>query len=167
MTEDDREQELRARELHDGLDSNETANSRSAQEAAAIVLKGLLIVHGGALVALLGFIATLASSEAGRALSVTALVAPLGKFAWGIAFSLFATALAHVSYGYRAAYYSELERTTVYPYFEETKPSKNSSRNARWAFFASSACVGVSLALLGTGIDEVSRALPTVFQATP
>lgn len=156
-----------ARKVHKELDDFALDFLRAGRETAVLAIRSLMLVHGGALVALLGFIATLASSEAGRTLSVEALVKALSLFAWGAACCVLASIMAYFAYMYRAAHFAELKRVSQSPFFEETQSSRKLDRLVYWTNLASAGFIGASASSLILGIIEVSQALPIVFAASP
>ncbi len=152
-----------AKRVHDGIKGKTDDLIRAAIEGATFTLKGLIGVNGAAVIALLGFLATLASSEAGRGLAVGALVAPLTYFAWGVLLALGASMAAYfTNFGYGSAL-SARKLNWLHPYSTPTFASRG------WLAFAISMHLAgflasvVSLVCLIWGIQAVTLALPVVF----
>lgn len=68
---------------------------KAALDAANLAIRSIILVNGGAVVALLAFLSSLESNQADK-FQMTSLVAPIEWFAWGVGFGLTASALAYL-----------------------------------------------------------------------
>lgn len=74
------------------------AANEQAVNNANVVLRSLLIINGGAAVALLAFVGSMVTSEAlGLADNIVELTAPLLWFGWGIVATIVAMAFAYLT----------------------------------------------------------------------
>ena len=110
---------------------NETDFCTSANEAAVDTgnnaLKSLVLVNGGAAIAMLAFIGHLISADKNRFDSLVDLAAPLSWFAWGVACAAGSMALGYLANFSMGKESTLKKRSYDYPYLSETEASK------RWA----------------------------------
>lgn len=156
-----------AQRAHDYVRTMISDFNKAAVDGANIALKGLLVVNGGAVIALLGFLASLASSQGGLGLLVPAVAKPLVLFAWGAALSVLASAGAYLTNYMYCSSVADWTLSFSHPFIAETASSK------RWSFWGKivhviTFLVGLaSVAMMGLGINAVGTALPIVFSAAP
>lgn len=162
MTDEDKVRREDALRAHDSIMERVKDNNRAAIEGANIALKGLVGVNGGAVIALLGFIATLASSEEGRSLSVQALVQPLTYFAWGVVLAIGASIAAYLTnFSYGSAGVRLL--TWEHPYSQDTGGSKFWTAFGILSHIIGLGATVASAVAMMCGVYSVSLALPVVF----
>ncbi len=103
---------------------NEHADTRDfikyANEAAVnlsvATLKGLLLINGGAAVAMLGFVASTVNKDTTIKVDILAVLGTLQWFSWGVASCVLATGLAYVVMYLQAAYVQSFELSPTPPY---------------------------------------------------
>lgn len=97
----------------------------SAVEHASQALKSVLLINGGAAIAILAFVggALDAENKIGSE-ELVGLVNALAWFAWGAAAAVFAMTLSFGSLFSAARWNQEMIRTQDFPYIEETPASK-------------------------------------------
>ena len=80
---------------HDRNDVMLAERQKVAIESANVAIRAMLLINGGAVVALLAFLGTLESGNA-EAVSLNKFVSALRYFAYGVGFSAITAALAYV-----------------------------------------------------------------------
>jgi len=112
-------------------------------------IRALLIINGGAVIALLGLAAGMAESDY---FQINSLLSPLVWYAAGAGLSVVTSFLAYLTNSTYASYHSKAELSGIYPYI---KGEQGRDKLLRWAkrFHALAIISAVgSLALFGCGI---------------
>ncbi|MGE4048090.1 MAG: hypothetical protein AB7F35_24750 [Acetobacteraceae bacterium] len=151
--EQDRAVAERAHDIEAGFASN--AN-HAAVTAGNHAIRALLLINGGAAVAMLAFIGHLAGVKDGKfSGKLPELTAPLAWFAWGVALAAAAGALAYCTNYCIGASSAAKDRSYEYPYLRPTTVSK---RWKKGALLFQAVALLVSVAALGTflcGMTEI------------
>jgi hypothetical protein len=113
-----------AQAVHEDLRRFIAHANEAAVSLSISTVKGLLLINGGAAVAMLGFVATTSSHQAGVRLDLGAMTGALMWFAWGVAASVLSSGLAYVVMYLQAAYAQSFDLLTEYPYFTSGKGTK-------------------------------------------
>ena len=141
-----------ARRAHDNYEAFISSTNAAAVELAGMTLKALLLLNGGAAVAMLGFVASLASNLLGEQVSLFRVVLSLQYFSLGAAAAVFASGLSYLVLYLQAAEAEAHDRVMTAPFVQR---SKRSIALGRWAtFLLISAIVvsGLSLVLFLRGV---------------
>jgi hypothetical protein len=122
-----------AREVFGNHDRRSEALERASIESANLALKGLLLLNGGACIAILGFLASIFSSDVQKN-EIQALLSPflvaLNRFAWGAGLAVFASAIAYLANSSYARGNMAFTKKWEWPYVEENNSSKRNWRLA-------------------------------------
>lgn len=110
------EHATRAHDLNRQTSANHT---KAAIESANFAIRSLILVNGGAVVALLAFLGALESGDSGNALKVDALIVPLLSFGLGVAFSAVTVTLAYLVNMLDSDITNSVHLTWEHPYVEE------------------------------------------------
>ncbi|MFN4354774.1 hypothetical protein [Parvibaculum sp.] len=126
------------------------AMEASSIESANLALRALLLLNGGASVALLGFLASIFSSNHSSENQIEMLIpfiGALGKFAWGAGLAVLSAALAYLTNSLYARWLIGYDRQWDWPYVVETSAAKREWRFAmllNWlAVFAGAGSLGM------------------------
>jgi len=146
-----------------GIRANE-----AAVNSGAIAMRAMLLINGGAAVAMLAFIGSLVTAQKGDYSStLTDLVSPLIWFAWGVASAAACAGLAYITNYCIASSSVFKSRHNEYLFVRKTKASK------RWfiaavffQIFAVSAAVG-SLFLFVYGMLGISDVITNLNKPNP
>lgn len=114
-----------AKRAHDANRDHAFRTNEAAVNSANLALRTILIVNGGAAIALLTFIGGLVSNgklPVGDRLIV--VTAPLNYFAWGVALATLSMALGYFTNFSATSIAVALKATWKHPYLEETKESQ-------------------------------------------
>ena len=98
MTEVDvrRENMEQARRAHDSLDEFSLSINDSSIKSADVMLRNCLLINGGAAVAILAFMGTVISKDAGSHKIIGDIAGGLTYFAWGVIASVVALGLSYI-----------------------------------------------------------------------
>lgn len=138
-----------------GIKTNEAAVA-----SGTLAVRTMLIINGGAAVALLAFIGQVVTLANGKfSDKLGELTVPLSWFAWGVALAAVSTACAYLAnYCMATAQFAKI-RTYEHPFIQPTKASKYWSK-ACVVFQCISVLAGaVSLILFLVGMTEVRDAI--------
>ena len=91
---------------------------KAAIDSAAIALRAMILVNGGAVVALLAFIGSLEASN-GASVTISALVEPIEWFGWGVGLAVTSTAIAYLVNVLDSDILSATRGTWNHPYSEK------------------------------------------------
>ena len=150
-----REHAMRA---HDRNDILWTESQKNAIDSANIAVRAILLVNGGAVVALLAFLGTLESAN-GDAISLSQFVSALRSFASGVGLAAVTAALAYLVNLMDADFFSRKTYHWEHPFVRENTKKKwvNWLRNAIHLLALG---LGVfSLAAFFSGISSISEAV--------
>ncbi|MBX3493648.1 MAG: hypothetical protein KF899_11855 [Parvibaculum sp.] len=150
-----------AREVFRNHDRRAEALETASVESGNLALRSLLLLNGGASIALLGFLASIFSSDTQQHANSEVLVAflgALGKFAWGAALAVLAASLGYLTNSAYARSLMDRPKKWEWPYIEQTDSSKRTWSHGVWLNrLTIAACLG-SLALFIWGCVEVGFA---------
>tara|TARA_R110000868_G_scaffold69444_4_gene204458 strand:- start:285 stop:764 length:480 start_codon:yes stop_codon:yes gene_type:complete len=121
-----------AREVFERHDRRAEALENASIEAGNLALKALLILNGGASIAVLGFLSSVYSSELDfteKANAMLPFVSALQKFAIGAGLAVFASAIAYLANSFYARALMDYGRSFEWPYLSEGEESKS---NWKW-----------------------------------
>lgn len=109
-----------AKRAHD-LNRQDSAEFRKAAvESANLAIRSMVLVNGGAVVALLAFVGAIASKDFGYVPKVDDLVTPIWWFALGVGLSSILAALAYLVNMLDADITNSVNFTWKHPYVEDT-----------------------------------------------
>lgn len=115
------EHALRAHDLNRNVNAE---MRRAAVDSANVTIRSLILVNGGAVVALLAFVGALESGDINNAIKIEALVAPIRWFAFGVGFSAVTAALAYLVNMLDSDITDSVELIWKYPYVVSKKQAK-------------------------------------------
>jgi hypothetical protein len=154
------------------LRAHEQANNirayldRAAIDAANAAVKSLLLINGGAVVALLGFIAALAGPTPEARSSIASLASPLMWFGGGVGVAVFAGLCAYlVHFCYASASLSQ-DQGWKHPYVTENKASKAWLIVGRVFHILGVLAAVAALSLFATGVIGVRDSIDAFATAT-
>lgn len=155
-----KEQRRLAERYHDRNLTFLVKNNEDAVNAGNVAMRTLVLINGGAAIALLAFLGSLVSDNEGEQL--TLLAGPLTWFAWGVAAAAAAMILA-----YFVSYFSSRGSTARalsydYPYDLETPASKRWASRETWSHVLALVAAIVSLSLFIYGMFEITDAVGLV-----
>ncbi len=116
-----RDKEEHAKRAHD-LNRQISNQCRSAAvESANVAIRSLILINGGAVVALLAFVGAIESSDLTNSIKIEELVAPIFSFAVGVGGAAIAAILAYLVNMLDADITNSVRLTWEHPYVNETK----------------------------------------------
>ncbi len=114
-----------AKEYHDREHQFGFQVAQFASENAARALKSVLLINGGAAIALLAFIGNFVAADEDRfADRLAELIAPVIWFAWGVALSVISMAFAYLTLYCAANRSHSRDRVWDHPYNVDTAASR-------------------------------------------
>lgn len=134
--------------------------NEAAINNANIALRALVLVNGGAAIAVLAFVGSLVSSDVANITSkLSELTAPLIWFAVGVALSPLGMAFAYFT-NYSSAV-SSINKTRLYihPYLKDTADSRRWEKIGRWCHIAAVVLAFASLGCFLLGMFDVREAI--------
>ena len=115
------------RTLAERMHDRDFTLSRQASDAAIghanFALRTLIIINGGAAIALLAFLGSLLSAEGNYSSKLSEITAPLVSFSWGIATATVSIGFAYFTTYCIASAFSEKELTWDHPWTKDTPKS--------------------------------------------
>ena len=138
-----------AREVFRKHERRAEALEIASVESANLALKSLLLLNGGACIALLGFLASIFSANVQQQESARELapfLAALSKFASGAGLAVFASSLAYLTNSAYARSLMTYDKKWEWPYVEANEKSK---RDWRIGTYLNNVAIVVSIASLG------------------
>lgn len=141
-----------ARRAHDNNEAFVTNANAAAVELAGMTLKALLLLNGGAAVAMLGFVASLASNVLGEQVSLVRVVLSLQYFSLGAAAAVFASGLSYIVLYLQAAEAQAHDCIMTAPFVQRSKRSTNFGRWAISLLISAIVVSGLSLVLFLRGV---------------
>jgi hypothetical protein len=156
----DEEQNRRAAErAHDELEDFRKQNNEAAIRSGEVALKTVLLVNGGAAVAILAFLGAIASRERITTSQLSGVASTIGWFAAGVALGVVALAFAYLTNLYMANTAASKIRTWVHPY-EQPGPMTCRYRVLNVVFHTAAILLGLaSLAAFVWGVIQVQGAI--------
>lgn len=153
-----------AQRVHDrNFDAQQSA-SEAAINHANFALRTLVIINGGAAVALLAFIGSLVSNTDGQFSSkLSAISEPLVSFSWGVASATLAIAFAYFSTYTAAMAIKEADLLWVHPWIKETCTSKRWERFSNVFQIAATIVAFISLYFFITGMLDAREAIISTY----
>lgn len=160
MTDD--EDKKSAEVIHADIRSFTAAANAAAVALSAATLKGLLLINGGAAVAMLGFVASIAGQNTEAQSVVSDIAGPLLWFAWGVALAVFATGMAYGVMYLQAAYAYSFELTPHSPYISASDHTYRYSKLCIALHILAVVLAAASLACFIHGVTLVAETLAAV-----
>lgn len=108
-----------AKRAHDLNRQSSADFTKAAIESANVAIRSLMLVNGGAVVALLAFLGALESGDAGNAVKADVLVAPILWFALGVGFSAMTATLAYLVNLLDSGLVNSVRLTWEHPFIED------------------------------------------------
>lgn len=132
---------------------------KAAIDSATTAIRLMILVNGGAVVALLGFAGTIETGENGSIVTLSALAPPIMWFAVGVGFSALTAALAYLVNLLDADMLALTTQVWDHPYlvYEEVPKSLRMARNVLHRF-AMVLAIGSLVAFFG-GVIQVTDAI--------
>jgi len=146
---------------HDENRAYITWSNESAVSLVQSTLKGLLLVNGGAVVALLGFAASIVDDQQQSFLAVATLTQPLRMFAFGVGTAISALALAYIVLYLQAVTAASNMHTWNHPYTEKTDRTPRLERLEKFFHLFAMLVALSSIVFFFVGVVEIS----TVFSS--
>lgn len=154
MQNGDRENALRA---HDELNDQLQGFNRAAIETANIAVRSLLLINGGASVALLAFVGAVESGNS--AINSDVLVEPIWRFAVGVGLAVLTAIFAYLVNYLDAVITGAKLRIWEHPYIEETSLSKKLNIFRNVLFCAALLAAACSAILYFLGVWSITAAI--------
>jgi len=117
----EREYAIRA---HDRANADLNFANQGALNLSASTLKSLLIINGGAAIAMLGFVSSLAGGTGIESQMLALAANPITYFAFGVAAASLASGLAYIVMYLQAAYHATFKHQWEHPYVVAGKRTK-------------------------------------------
>jgi hypothetical protein len=148
-----------AHRAHDQIEEFHSYVNKAAIETANLSLRTLVVINGGAAIAVLTFLGGVASKEKIDFAKVGVVAGTLKWFAWGVALAVFAMALSYLTSFAMAGIASSRTRNWAHPYVSDGPMTKRWRRlNLAFHICAMLAAFG-SLALFLAGMFAASDAI--------
>jgi hypothetical protein len=152
-----------AERAHDHQKEFGNKANAAAVSSGANAVRALLVINGGAAVAVLAFIAQVAGLDGAKySNKLSELTAPLAWFAWGVALAAFGTGAAYFTNYCIGAASFRMQRHYEHPYLRPTASSKR-WRIAAIVFQVLAVLAGVgSLVMFLFGMNEIRAVIGTL-----
>ncbi len=108
---------------HERNDAEITFLNEHTISISIVTLKSLLIINGGAAIAMLGFVSSLAGNTTQENALIVAMAIPISFFAKGVATSVFACCMAYVVMYLQVTHAQSMSYIWKHPYIEKGKKS--------------------------------------------
>lgn len=146
---------------HERLDRIEADNDKAAIDAGAIAVRTLVLVNGGAVVAMLAFLANVINEGSGD--QYDGVLSSLTLFALGVFFAVGTAIGAYMTNLSAALRVAWTRRTWDYPYEKKTKQSKIWHRFSALFHYLSIGAGFTSLVLFLAGVLSLKQAMHALF----
>ncbi|WP_424944300.1 hypothetical protein [Aliiroseovarius crassostreae] len=133
--------------------------NQSAIELTSSATKAFLLINGGAAVAMLGFVASVADGSGAVKLEMPDIVDALMWFGWGVLVAAVCSGLAYCVMFLQGAVSSEVTFTWEFLYIEERQASKWLLRVTHLAHVAAVLAGILSLVFFSLGLLSVAEAI--------
>lgn len=153
------EEKFEMQRYHDKMDEAIKFNSDAGIQLGLATLKGVLLINGGAAVAMLGFAASLVNVGDKAIVKIDALSDPITWFAYGVAVSVIACALGYLSLHLSLIGLNSVTRIRKHPYNEENTKSKCYHKIANVINFMAMIVVIASIVLFVCGVISVGETI--------
>jgi hypothetical protein len=117
-------QERAAERAHDLNDAHATQINEATIQAGQLTLRMSMLVNGGAAVAVLAFLGSLASKDRFDITQLNQIASPIIWFAIGVAASVSGLALAYLTNYCHVTYANSLDKAWEHPYLIPSRSSK-------------------------------------------
>ncbi|SLN62182.1 hypothetical protein PEL8287_03385 [Roseovarius litorisediminis] len=151
-----------AKRAHDLNRQTSADFSRAAIESANLAIRSLILINGGAVIALLAFLGALEAGDVGNAVKSDALVAPIRWFALGVGFAALTALLAYLVNMLDSDITNSVNFTWEHPYIE---PDKEQARLIRVRCALHVIAILLAISALGSfffGIASVTQAVSSL-----
>lgn len=133
-----------AKRAHDLNRQNYADNRRAAIETSNAVVRVMLLVNGGAVVALLALVSALASGQTVELIQIESLIAPVQRFAIGVGMTAVLAALAYLVNMLDADISNSVSLVWKHPYVVD-KPIAKRLRSVRTVFHVMALLIGLAV----------------------
>ena len=152
-----REHAMRAHDLNSRSSFEFT---KAAIESANVAIRAMLLVNGGAVIALLAFVGSILSSDVSNIIRIEAMIPPIRIFAFGVGLSALTSALAYLVNMLDSDISNTVELTWKHPFVND-KPKANILRRWRMAFhYLAMTAAFTSICFFFWGVFLVTGAIP-------
>jgi hypothetical protein len=117
-----------AQRAHDKSNDFHTYTNKSAMDAANLALRTLVLINGGAAVAILAFLGAIASKDKIDFEQVSHVANTLRFYAVGVAFAVAAMALAYLTQYFMVSVEHAKDRVWEHPFVKDTDKSRQMAR---------------------------------------
>jgi hypothetical protein len=152
-----------AKRAHDTSAEFHAYTNKAAMDGASLALRTLIVINGGAAIAILTFLGGVASKDKSDFTKVGAVADTIQYFAIGVALALVGMALAYFTNYFMAAVEGAKRRIWEHPYLKETPRSKQLRKLNIGFHVAAFLAASVSLILFVVGMfaasDEITNLL--------
>ena len=148
-----------ARRAFDSIDAYTDKANEAAIKSSEAVLRACLFVNGGAAIAILSFIANLASKDSAILAGLLSIAGSLGYFAWGVVAALVGYELAYLTHYTTASYNISRPKIFDYPYSKEGEKTKVISRVRNTVHICAVLAAIASVGLFVWGLISVKDAI--------
>ncbi|MFV0297153.1 MAG: hypothetical protein ACK5JT_13655 [Hyphomicrobiaceae bacterium] len=131
---------------------------KAAIESATVAMRAMILVNGGAVIALLGFLAALEQGN-GEDIQISALVTPLEWFAWGVFYAVVTTAIAYLVNMLDSDLIASNRHTWEHPFIEDGKGTRRLTWSRTILHVIALGLAGASLFSFGKGVVTISAAI--------
>ena len=147
-----------AMRAHDRSDQALDAAQKAALETSTIAIRAMILVNGGAVIALLAFVSAIETSK-NDAIQSSELVAPISWFALGVGSAIVTAAMAYVVNYMEVAVIASRIATWKHPYFEDGKSTAIKRRSKTIVHILAVLTAAASLACFGMGVFATTRGI--------
>ncbi len=152
---------------HDKVIDYTNRMNEAAINNANFALRTLVIINGGAAIAILAFLGSLVSANATEYVNkLPALVGPLMWFVWGTALAAVAAALAYFTNFSMASSSALMDHIWEHPWTKENKDSELWSTFSVYFHFATVIAAVLSLGFFLYGMNEISNSIAELAKKT-
>lgn len=148
-----------AKRAHDLNRQTSADHTKAAIESANLAIRSLILVNGGAVVALLAFLGSLESGDSENAVKVDALIVPLLSFGLGVAFSAVTVVLAYLVNMFDSDITNSVRLIWEHPYVEDDEKAPRLKSWRFWLHIFAIFFAFASLVAFFIGIVTVAKAM--------
>ena len=141
-----------------------SAANAAAIDLLAVTLKALLLINGGAAVAMLGFVATVSASLNHDQLALTGVIKSLQLFSFGAALSVLATGLSYLVLYFQASEVETRDYTPNPPYVSSTAKSNRWERRSKISYTVAFISAALSLVVFLCGVWSTGDIVTTAIE---
>jgi hypothetical protein len=154
-----------AQRAHDNSNDFHTYTNKAALDAANLALRTLVLINGGAAVAILAFLGAIASKDKIDLEQVSHVANTLRFYAVGVAFGVAAMALAYLTNYFMASVENAKDRMWEHPFVRDNEKSRQMMRVNRVFHVLSFLLAFTSLSLFIVGMWTTSNKVTHLIQS--